>query len=131
VALPNSIFIIDDSKEIRRALGRLLESMPGWEVCGEAANGREGIEKVHRLKPDVVVLDMSMPEMDGIAVAKILKATMPETPIVMFTNFAEDQFLKREVLSAGINQVVSKSDSRALLSAVKQVLGPDEPALVF
>jgi CheY-like chemotaxis protein len=56
---------------------------------------------------------------------------MPETPIVMFTNFAEDQFLKREVLSAGINQVVSKSDSRALLSAVKQVLGPDEPALVF
>ncbi len=128
--LPNSILIVDDSKEIRRALARLFESMAGWVVCGEAANGREGIEKAQRLKPDVIVLDMSMPEMDGIAVAKILKAMSPTTPIVMFTNFAEDQFLKHEVLSAGINQVVSKSDSRALLNAIQEVLNPGEPALV-
>ncbi len=98
----------------------LFESMAGWEVCGEAANGREGIEKAQQLKPNVIVLDMSMPEMDGIAVARALKTKMPGLPIVMFTNFAEDQFLKHEVLSAGIAQVVSKSDSQGLVRAVKE-----------
>lgn len=116
-----TILIVDDSTVIRRALRMLFESMTGWEVCGEAANGREGIEKAQQLKPDVMVLDMSMPEMDGIAVAKALKTKMPGLPIVMFTNFAEDQFLKHEVLSAGIAQVVSKSDSQGLVRAVKQV----------
>lgn len=116
-----TILIVDDSTVIRRALRMLFESMAGWEVCGEATNGREGIEKAQELKPDVMVLDMSMPEMDGIAVAKALKTKMPGLPIVMFTNFAEDQFLKHEVLSAGIAHVVSKSDSQGLVQAVKQV----------
>ncbi len=85
-------------------------------------NGREGIEKAQRLKPDVIVLDMSMPEMDGIAVAKVLKVLMPQVPLIMFTNFAEDQFLKREVVSAGISRVVSKPDSKALVHAVEEAL---------
>ncbi len=120
----NSILIVDDSIVIRRALRLLFESLPGWEVCGEASNGREGIEKAQQLKPDVMVLDMSMPEMDGIAAAKILKATMPALPIIMFTNFAEDQFLKREVLDAGITQVVSKPNSQALVQAVREAFPP-------
>jgi two-component system response regulator NreC len=122
--LPNSILIVDDSTVIRRALRLLFESKSGWEVCGEAVDGKDGIEKAQRLRPDVIVLDMSMPEMDGIAVARVLKAKMPTLPIVMFTNFAEDQFLKHEVLAAGIAQVVSKSDSKALLQAVEEVFEP-------
>jgi DNA-binding NarL/FixJ family response regulator len=120
-AMSNSILIVDDNTTIRRSLHRLLEARSGWEVCGEAANGREGIEKAQRLKPDVVVMDMSMPEMDGIAAAKILKSQMPTLPIIMFTNFADDQFLKQEVLDAGIRHVVSKSDSQALILAVESV----------
>ena len=120
-AMSNSILIVDDNTTIRRSLHRLLESKSGWEVCGEAANGREGIEKAQRLKPDVVLMDMSMPEMDGIAAAKILKSQMPTLPIIMFTNFADDQFLKQEVLDAGIRHVVSKSDSQALVLAIESV----------
>jgi DNA-binding NarL/FixJ family response regulator len=119
--MSNSILIVDDNTTIRRSLHRLLESKSGWEVCGEAANGREGIEKAQRLKPDVVLMDMSMPEMDGIAAAKILKSQMPTLPIIMFTNFADDQFLKQEVLDAGIRHVVSKSDSQALVLAIESV----------
>jgi len=73
------------------------------------------------LRPDLMVLDMSMPGMDGIAVAKIMKVRMPLLPIIMFTNFAEDQFLKKEVLDSGIARLVSKSDAPGLLRAVEDV----------
>jgi len=96
--------------------------MNEWRVCGEAMDGQDGIDKAQQLHPDVIVLDMSMPGMDGISVAKALKELMPKLPIIMFTNFAEDQFLQQEVLSAGIRQVVSKSDSRALVEAVGSAL---------
>ncbi len=119
--MSSSILIVDDSKVIRRALRQLFEST-GWDVCGEAGDGREGIELAQQLRPDVIVLDMSMPEMDGIAAAKILKGLMPQLPIIMFTNFAEDQFVQQEVRSAGITRVVSKSDSHALVDAVESVL---------
>jgi two-component system chemotaxis response regulator CheB len=119
--MPNSILIIDDSMVMRRALHRLFESRSGWEVCGEAVDGRDGIEQARKLRPDVIVLDMSMPDMDGIAAAKVLKSQMPAIPIVMFTNFAADQFLQQEVLEAGITKIVSKSDSQALVHAVEEV----------
>ena len=113
-----SILIIDDSAVIRRALRLLLASKPGWTVCGEAVNGEDGIEKAQQLKPDAIVLDMSMP-LDGMETAAILKRLMPAVPLIMFTNFATDQFLKREVLWAGIRQVVSKSDSLELVKALE------------
>lgn len=114
-----SILIIDDSPDIRRALRLLFDSM-GWEVCCEAANGRDGIEQAHRLKPNIAVVDMSLPRMDGLAVAKTLKAELPTLPVIMFTSFEESQFLKREVSSAGIRQVVSKSNPKGLVQAIEQ-----------
>jgi DNA-binding NarL/FixJ family response regulator len=93
--------------------------MSEWEICGEAINGRDGIEKAQLLNPDLVVLDLSMPEMDGIRTAKVLNSLFPTLPIIMFTNFAEDQFLERDVMSAGIRQVVSKSDSAGLVRAMQ------------
>ena len=120
--MPNSILIVDDSAVMRQALHRLFDSVSGWEVCGEGIDGADGIEKAERLKPDVMVLDMSMPGMDGIAVAKVLKHRMPTLPIVMFTNFAEDQFLKHEVLATGITKIVSKSNSRDLIHAIEEAL---------
>jgi CheY-like chemotaxis protein len=114
-----SILIVDDSPDIRRGVRHIFGSVSGWEVC-EAINGKDGVEKAQLLKPDIIVLDISMPVMDGITAAKTLKALMPTLPIIIFSNFAEDEFLKQEVRSAGIGQVVSKSDSQALVHAVEE-----------
>jgi DNA-binding NarL/FixJ family response regulator len=120
--LANSVLIVDDSPDIRRALRRVFDSKSSLEVCGEAVDGRDGIEKAQQLKPDAIVLDMSMPGMDGLEAAKVLTRVVPSAALIMFTNFAGDQFLKREVLSAGIRQVVSKPDSQGLVKAVEAAL---------
>jgi two-component system response regulator NreC len=117
--LPYSILIVDDSAVIRRALRRLLASKPDWTICGEASNGEDGIQKAQELKPDAIILDMSMPQLGGMEAAGILKRLMPTVSLIMFTNFAKDQFLKREVLWAGIRQVVPKTDSLELLKALE------------
>jgi len=122
LVLANSILIVDDSPDIRRALRRLFDSKSSLKVCGEAVDGRDGIEKAQQLKPDAIVLDMSMPGMDGLEAAKVLAQVVPSAALIMFTNFAGDQFLKREVLSAGIRQVVSKPDSQGLVEAVEAAL---------
>ena len=120
--MSNSVLIVDDSPDIRRALRRVFDSKPSLKVCGEAVDGKDGIEKAQELKPDAIVLDMSMPGMDGLEAAKILTRVVPSAALIMFTNFAGDQFLKREVLSAGIKQVVSKPDSQGLVRAVETAL---------
>ncbi len=124
--MPISILIIDDSAIVRRTLRRLLTTKPGWTVCGEAPNGEEGVRKAKELNPDAIVLDMSMPELDGLETAAILKRLLPEVPLIMFTNFSKDQFLKRELMWAGIWKVVSKTDSTELVKALEAAFGPPE-----
>jgi DNA-binding NarL/FixJ family response regulator len=121
LTMPNSVLIIDDSAVIRRAVRLLVGSRPGWTICGEAINGEDGLQKAQQLKPDAIVLDMSMPQLNGMEMAEILKRLMPMVPLIMFTNFAKDQFFKRELSWAGICQVVSKSDSKGLLQALDDV----------
>ena len=118
----SSVLIVDDSPDIRRALRRVFDSKSSVKVCGEAIDGKDGIEKAQQLKPDAIVLDMSMPGMDGLEAAKVLTQVVPSAALIMFTNFASDQFLKREVLSAGIREVVSKPDSQELVRAVETAL---------
>jgi DNA-binding NarL/FixJ family response regulator len=118
--VPNSILIIDDSAAIRKAVRRLFASRPDWVICGEAINGEEGVQKAQQLKPDAILLDMAMPEINGMDTAGILKRLMPTVPLIMFTNFAKDQFFKRELSWAGIRQVVSKSDGQGLVQALEE-----------
>jgi DNA-binding NarL/FixJ family response regulator len=120
--LPNCILIVDNHAIIRRSLRQLFESRTGWEVCGEAVNGRDAIEKAHELKPDLIVLDLSMPEMDGLQAARILRKAMPEVPIILFTNFGQDPFMEREALAVGIREVVSKANSTGLIHSVEAAL---------
>jgi DNA-binding NarL/FixJ family response regulator len=120
--LHKAILIVDDHFAIRRSLRQLFESTSGWEVCGEAINGREAIEKAQQLHPDLIVLDLSMPEMDGLQTARVLKKRMPEVPIILFTNFGQDPFMRREALEAGINMVVSKSDGALLVKTARAAL---------
>jgi DNA-binding NarL/FixJ family response regulator len=118
------ILIVDDSLAIRKILREMLGREAGWEVCGEASNGREGVEKAQHLKPDLIVLDLSMPVMNGLDAARELRRLVPGVPLVMFTNF-ETAHLKREALSAGIGAIVSKDGPiTALISSIQALIAP-------
>lgn len=108
------ILIVDDSAPIRRSLRWLIEKDLGWEVCGEATNGAEGVSAAAELKPDVVVLDLSMPVMNGIEAAKRLKKIMPETHLLMFTSFPLPG-VEEAARSAGIEAFVAKTDGATTL----------------
>lgn len=83
--MPHTILIVDDSTLIRRALRACLEEGHQWTVCGEAADGRTALEMVKDLKPDLIVLDLSMPGMNGFQLARELKCLRPGLPLLMFT----------------------------------------------
>ena len=108
VDLPNRILIVDDHPAIRRALRREFERA-GWEVCGEAGNGREAIAKTEQLSPHLVVLDLAMPEINGLTTARVLKRIFPEVHLILFTGHG-DLFRSDEAFAAGISAVCSKSE---------------------
>ena len=112
------ILLADDHEVVRHGLRVLLEAHPGWEVVGEAENGREAVDKVRQARPDVVVLDITMPELNGLeATRQILKAA-PQTEVLILTMHESEQ-VAREVLAAGARGYLLKSDaSRDLVSAV-------------
>jgi len=115
------ILIADDHPLFRKGVREVLESQPGYEVVGEAATGREALLKTRRLKPHVVVLDISMPELNGLeATREILKA-VPETEVLILT-LHESENLVHQVLGAGARGYVLKSDADlTLLEAVEAV----------
>ena len=115
------ILIADDSPVIRRTLRQTLEREDAWEVCGEATDGREAVEKAQRLNPDVVVLDLAMPVMNGLDAAREIRRLSPALPLVMFTNFSMPQFIN-EALLAGVRAVVSKSEPAGLVGELHTLL---------
>jgi DNA-binding NarL/FixJ family response regulator len=120
--VPKHFLIGDDSPIIRKLLRETFELQEGWEICGEATDGREGVEKAQQLKPDLIVLDVSMPVMNGLEAARELIRLLPWVPVLMYTSF-ETAHLKREALSAGVRTIVSKSESlEALVSSVQGLL---------
>ena len=112
---PLRILIADDNAMIRKLLCELLESEPGWTVCGEAVNGEDAIEKAAELRPDVLLLDMSMPRVDGWQACRMLRAKVPATKIVLVTEQDFD-LMKRATMGSGAHGFVVKSQ---LFSALK------------
>jgi len=108
-----SILIVDDSAVIRHSLRFWLEQND-WTVCGEAEDGQEAIDKAQQLRPDLVLLDLSMPRMNGFEAARELRRLHPSLPLLMFTSF-ETPDLEEQAIAAGCNMVISKSDSSQLL----------------
>src|SRR5439155_18397406 len=104
------IFIADDHEVVRKGLAALLQAQPDWQVCGEAGDGREAVEKVLQIKPDVVILDIGMPSLNGLeATRQILKAN-PQARVLILTLHDSDQVV-REVLNAGARGFLLKSDA--------------------
>ena len=103
-----SVLIVDDSPLIRRLLSAALTASD-WLICTEAENGRDGIVKAQELHPDLIILDLAMPEMNGLDAARILNRLMPATPLLMFTSHSAPG-LEEQARAAGIQKVVSKSD---------------------
>lgn len=113
------ILIADDHEVARRGIRALLESHPGWEVCGEAKDGREAVEFASALNPDVVLLDIGMPNLNGLEAARQILATSPDMAILILTMHDSDNVI-REVLRAGARGFLLKSDAgRDLLTAVE------------
>ena len=120
------ILVVDDSASTRRLVRAFIESRPGLEVCGEAADGVEGIQKCRELKPDLIVLDFSMPRLNGLEAAKVLHEIIPKTPIVLFTYYKGiiPGQLAQEI---GVTSIVSKGDQlTALADEVQRLIaGPN------
>jgi two-component system chemotaxis response regulator CheY len=109
------ILVVDDNAPIRGLVREFIESRPGLEVCGEAADGVEGIQKGRELKPDLIVLDFLMPRINGLQAALILHEIAPNTPIILFT-FYKDIVPRDLAQAAGVSSILSKTDQLASLA---------------
>lgn len=113
------ILIADDHEVARRGIRSLLESHPGWEVCAEAKDGREAVEFAAAMKPDVILLDIGMPNLNGLEAARQILSSSPDVAILILTMHDSDNVI-REVLRAGARGFMLKSDAgRDLVSAVE------------
>jgi two-component system, NarL family, nitrate/nitrite response regulator NarL len=126
------VLIVDDNFAVRSMVRQVFELEPDFEVSGEAENGRDAIQKAENLKPDLVILDLSMPVMSGLDAAPRLKQLLPGVRIILFT-VEESNELDRLARAGGINAVVAKSEAasklvpqaQALLASMDQADGPD------
>jgi len=113
------ILLADDHEVVRRGLRSILETQPEWEICGEAATGREAVEKARQLKPDVVVLDISMPELNGLEAARQMLKELPQTEVLILT-MHESEDLVGVAVTVRARGFMLKSDAgRDLVAAVK------------
>jgi len=109
-----SVLIVDDSAYVREALCELFKREEDFEVCGEAENGKDAIKKAQELHPDLIVLDLLMPVMNGLGAARVLKRLMPAVPLIMYSAFG-DKFAEHQAQLIGISEVVSKSEHASVL----------------
>jgi DNA-binding NarL/FixJ family response regulator len=119
--MPVRILVVDDHPIVRHGLRTLLGGRPEWEIIDEAEDGIEAMEKADRLKPDVVVLDVSMPRMDGLEACRRIRKSVPKSEVLIVTQYDSPQMM-REALSAGARGYIVKSDAaRDLLAALEAV----------
>src|ERR1700730_9546361 len=118
---PLRILIADDHEVVREGMRVLIEHEPGWEVCGTAMTGQEAVDTAKKLKPEVVVLDMTMPELDGLDVLREIKRALPNTEVVIFSAHHSEEVIE-QLFDAGAKSYIQKSEvARHLVAAIKSV----------
>lgn len=111
---PRCVLIVDDNATVRKIICELFTHEGDFEVCGEAENGKEALEKARILEPDLVVTDLSMPVMNGLVATRALKKLLPRVPVILYTIHA-DEALTKEALAAGASAVVRKEQAATVL----------------
>jgi DNA-binding NarL/FixJ family response regulator len=120
--VPSQILLADDNDLARKMLKTLLELQPDWKVCGEAANGLEAVQKAAELKPDIIILDLAMPVMDGLNAAREIVSSSPAVAILLHTNHNFPS-LEMEAKKNGIREVISKdAPGNELVNTVEKLL---------
>ena len=115
------ILVADDHEIVRRGLVSLLKSHPGWEVCGEAQDGRQAVDKAKELKPDIVILDIGMPNLNGLDAAREILNENPKAKILFLTIYDTEQAVKTAI-QVGAKGLILKSDAaRELVTAVEAI----------
>jgi two-component system response regulator NreC len=120
------ILIADDHALIRQGIRGVLAQEPGWEVCGEAATGREAVTKASALRPDVVILDMTMPELNGLDAAVLIKRQLPETEIAILSSHRSEELI-RSAFEAGVKSFIAKAETEQFLVEAVRALVSHRP----
>jgi CheY-like chemotaxis protein len=121
--MPKTVLVVDDNAYIRQALCKVFTSEADFDIC----NGREAIAKAHELQPDLIVMDLSMPVMNGIDAARILREMMPTVPLIIFSEYS-DVFTETEAKSVGVSALVPKSKHVSMLVGKARALVYDVAA---
>jgi len=122
--LAKSILIVDDSDMVRASLRKFLERELGFKVCGEAFDGLDALEKVPQLEPDLVILDLAMPRMNGLQAARKLRSLPLNIPIILFTMYS-DALQFHDVKDAGVDAVVAKTNLVGLRQNIENLLAAE------
>ena len=120
------ILLADDHSLLRRGLKSILEAQPGWEICAEAHTGRDAVTKASQLRPDVVILDVCMPELNGIEATRQIRKASPRSEVLILS-VHDSNYLVREVIDAGARGYLLKSDSDLELVAAVESLANHKP----
>lgn len=121
-AMAIRILIADDDASIRRLLRRLIENHADWTVCGDALDGQDAIGKTAQLTPDIVVLDLAMPQMNGLQAAREISRKRPDLPMLLLTVQSVSKELTREAAHAGFRGAVSKSTGSEVVRGIEMLL---------
>jgi DNA-binding NarL/FixJ family response regulator len=115
------LLLVDDQNIVRKGLRVLLESQPNFQVVGEAGNGREAIAQVEALQPDVVLMDVRMPEMDGVAATQIIVQQFPTTRVLVLSTFDDDDYVVRAMQGGAKGYLLKDSQVEELAQAIRAV----------
>jgi len=119
---PARILLVDDHAVLREGLRYLLDQQEDLEVVGEASNGVEALSKIQALKPDLVLMDIAMPEMDGLEATRRIKATAPETRVLVLTQHDNREYILPLLQAGASGYVLKRSGGREVINAIRQVL---------
>lgn len=119
------ILVADDHEVMRLGIRNLLEAVPNWTICDEAVNGQEAVEKALESRPDVIIMDITMPVMNGLEASKSISRARPDIPVILFSLHLSDEMIKGFDTRAIRGAVNKGNAARDLVEAVNRVLGGD------